>query len=1061
MSDVGKRIAALSREKLEQLLQRIRQKKAQQSQGIVLRPRDMPAFPLSFAQQRLWFLDQWEPESPLYNIPLAIRLTGSLDVCSLEQALGTLMQRHESLRTTFLTRDAQPVQVISPSLPLALPLVNLEGISEVERAASVHHLAGEEAHRPFALSQGPLLRVRLLRLSTREHTLLVTIHHILADGWSLGIFVRELAVLYAAFATGQPSPLGNLSLQYMDYALWQREWLQGELLEEHLAYWKRQLKDAPPALDLPTDHPYPARQTFHGSRSAFRLPQSLAEALKRLSSQREATLFMTLLAAWQILLFRQSGREDILVGTPIANRTRRELEPIMGCFVNTLVLRGNLAGDPSFLEFLGRVRETTLDAYAHQDLPFERLVSELALERETSRNPLFQVMFTLQSTVVRELISANLVFGFGPTNPEVVVADLALSLWEGEDGISGSCEYNTDLFEEATIKRLIQHFQVLLGSIVADPEKRVSALPILTATDQQQLLVAWNATSQPLSPACFHQLFEEQARRSPCAIAVVAEEGMLSYEELNERANQLARYLQTLGVGPDVMVGLCLERSLNLMVGLLAILKAGGAYLSLDPTYPAERLAFMLRDARTRVLLTREHLRPLFPPEAAQARTVLCLETAREEIGAQAVLNPRCLILPQHLAYVIYTSGSTGAPKGAMITHEGLVNYLMWATKHYEVAESSGTLVHSSLSFDLTVTSLFTPLLVGRRVVLLSEGYGVEKLGAALVEEQTGSLVKVTPAHLGNLRSLFPVEQIARSVRTLIIGGEALETGQVAFWQKVAPHMRIYNEYGPTETTVGCSVYEVSVRNREQGSVPIGKPIANTSLYILDARARLVPIGVVGELYIGGAGLGRGYLGRSDLTAEGFIPHPFSQEPGARLYRTGDLARYLPDSSIEFLGRADEQIKLRGYRIEPGEIESMLQQHPAIREAVVLARSGQADEKRLVAYLVIAQKTMRLDDIRAWLEARLPHYMLPSDLVLLQRLPLTRNGKIDRRELIMLELQRHGEEGAMVAPRGPLEELVAETWGQVLGRERVSIHENFFALGGHSLLATQAVARLR
>ncbi|WP_437667767.1 amino acid adenylation domain-containing protein [Sorangium sp. So ce1182] len=1017
--------------------------------------------PLSFAQQRLWFLDRLEPASAFYNVPAVVRLSGRLDVDALARSLQEIVRRHEALRTVFPTTLAgEAHQAIASALEVPFPIVDLQAFAEPALEAEVRRRAEEEGQEPFDLAKGPLLRTTLLRLGEQEHVLVLTMHHIVSDGWSMGVLVRELGALYEAFARGLPSPLPALPIQYADYAVWQRAWLSGEVLEAQLAYWKKQLSGAPPALELPTDRPRPAVHTYRGAVLPVALPRELSTALAALSRREGVTLFMTLLAAFQVLLHRYTGQDDIVVGSPIAGRTHPQTEGLIGFFVNTLVLRTDLSRQPTVRELLGRVREVTLGAYAHQEVPFEKLVEELSPARDLSRTPLFQVLFSLQNAPMPALVLGDV--KLAPVEVEQTTAkfELTLSFGETEEGLRGALEYNTDLFDAATIERMAGHYRTLLEGLVAEPGRRVSELSLLTEAERQKLLVTWNATEAEYPrDTCIHGLFEAQVEETPDAVAVVYEGQKLTYRELNARANQLAHHLRRLGVGPEVLVGLCVERSLEMVVGLLGILKAGGAYLPLDPAYPAERLAFMLEDAAVPVLLTQDRVANALPVTSCM---MLCLDTDWEPIAGERQDNPASGALPDHLAYVIYTSGSTGTPKGVMIPHRGLVNYLWWCARAYDVAGGQGAPVHSSLSFDLTITGLFSPLLVGRPVVLMPEQGGVEALVEVLEGHEDFSLVKITPAHLELLQRLLPRERAAGRARALIIGGEALSWEALAFFQTHAPATRLVNEYGPTETVVGCCVYEAPADGGKTGPVPIGRPIANTQLYVLDAHRQPVPIGVPGELYIGGAGVARGYLNRPELTAERFIEDPFRAEPGARLYKTGDLCRWLPDGTLEYLGRLDHQVKVRGFRIELGEIESVLVQHPSVREAVVVAREDAPGDKRLVAYVVAREAPLpAVSELRSYVQSKLPEYMVPAAFVELSALPLTANGKVDRKALPAPDQAQTEQGSTFVAPRTPVEEVLAGIWAEVLHLERVSVLDSFFDLGGHSLLATQVLGRLR
>jgi amino acid adenylation domain-containing protein len=1038
-------------------------------------PREGELF-LSFGQERLWFLSQLEPDSPFYNVPAAVRLAGRLDVEALEKALIRVVERHEVLRTTFTTVGGKPRPVIHAEAGVRLPLVDATAVSAAGREAWVRARAAEEARRPFDLSRGPLVRAQLLRLAGEEHVLLLSMHHIVSDAWTRGVLVREMGALYEAFSRSplsSSSPLPDLPVQYLDYAHWQRSLLRGEVLERQIAYWKKQLGGAPHALEMPTDRPRPPVQTFRGARQSFDMPPALLAALEALARREGATLYMTLLAAFDVLLSRYSGQEDIVVGTSAADRRHAETAGLIGYFLNQLALRVDLSGEPTFVELLARVREVSLGAYAHRDMPFERVVEELRPSPDRSRTPIFQVMMDLQLAPVPEVTLADLTVTPLEADTGTARFDLTLGMGRGEGGLVASLEYNTDLFDDTTIGRMLGHLRRLLEGIVVNPETRIGELPLLTDAERRQLLIEWNDTAADFpSCACVHELFEAQAARTPEAIALRARGETLTYGELERRGNQLASYLRMLGVGAEARVGLCVGRSFAMVVGILGTLKAGGAYVPLDPAYPLERLAWMLEDSGVPVVLTEERLEETLP---AQAAMVVRLDADWPMIAEQSGERVAGGATPASLAYVIYTSGSTGKPKGAMVHHRGVVNYLSWAAREYEVAAGGGAPVHSSVAFDLTVTSLFAPLVAGRTVTLVPEdGVGdVAALGEALRAGGDFSLVKLTPAHLEILGQSIPAAEAAGRTRVFVIGGEALSWETLAFWRRNAPGTRLINEYGPTETVVGCCTYEAPPgETRPAGSVPIGRPIANTQLYVLDRHQELVPIGVHGELYVGGAGVGLGYLNRPELTAEKFVKSPFAThteaasggggDAGARLYRTGDLARYLPDGTLEFLGRIDHQVKVRGYRIELGEIEATLGQHPSMRETVVVVREDTPGDKRLVAYFVTEEGAeLATTDLRAFLAEKLPEYMVPAAFVELPAMPLTPNGKVDRRALPAPELQGGVGEAAHVAPSTPIEEVLAGIWAELLGVERIGAHDGFFELGGHSLLATQVLSRIR
>jgi amino acid adenylation domain-containing protein len=1032
--------------------------RGQEAQTITCVTRDQD-IPLSFAQLRLWFLDQLQPGNPFYNLHTALLLNGPCHTQALEQSLNEITRRHEILRTTFVSREGQPLQKIAAANFSMLPIIDArERIIREDKKSVISQLI-EEERRPFDLAYGPLFRSTLLQLGEEEHVLLLSMHHIVADGWSVNVFVEELKALYTAFSRGESSPLAELSIQYADYALWQRGWLEGAVLEEQLAYWKQQLQGSPPLLELCTDRPRPALQSHRGARLSLALPGQLSESIKALSRQEGATLFMTLLTAFQVLLSRYSRQQDLVVGTPVAGRTLSETEALIGFFVNTLVIRTDLSGNPTFRALLERVRETCLEAYVHQDLPFERLVEELQPERNMSINPLFQVMFVLQNVEIENLALPGLALSVLETESTIARFDIVLSLRETAEGLEGHIEYDTDLFDHATIARMKCHFQQILEIMVAEPDQHIGSVSLLTAEEKRLMLTEWNTTETDWPAAfCVHNLFEIQAVKTPYALAAICQDQQITYQELNQRANQLAHYLQTLGVGPEVRVGIYMEPSLEMLIALLGILKAGGVYVPIDLAYPRDRVAFLLEDAHITILLTlQRHSAKLTAPRLQ----VTTLDNADTLLNPHYSENVRSNVCAANLAYILYTSGSTGIPKGVMIPHQGLVNYLHWCSQRYAVAEGLGAPVHSSLTFDLTVTSLFSPLLVGRTVVLLPTEHGVEALSTAFRAYKNFSLVKITPAHLALLSQQPDLPQYAASSRLFVIGGEQLLAEQLAFWQELAPETQFVNEYGPTETVVGCCVYQVPAVQRGSGPVPIGRPIANTQLYVLDQHLQPVPIGVPGELYIGGAGLARGYLNRPELTAERFIPHPFDSRGGARLYKTGDLARYRADGILEFLGRNDHQVKLRGFRIELGEIENVLVQHPAIKDVAVILREDYVNDRRLVAYVVLCQELRSsIKDLNDFLGERLPDYMVPAHLVILEALPLTGNGKIDQHRLPAPESKQQEREIAYVAPSTAIEQRMVAIWQDVLRTQQVGIYDNFFESGGHSLLLIQVHHKL-
>ena len=1007
--------------------------------------------PLSFPQQRLWFLDQLLPGTALYNMPGGLRVRGALDVSALEGALNDLVARHEVLRTAFDTIDGTTAQRIAETVRMPFSVVDLTALPAPQREAEAQRLAAQEALRPFDLRTPPMLRAQLLRLDMREHWLLLTMHHIVSDAWSTRIVLRELDVCYRARLDGIPPSLPALSVQYADYAVWQSARLQEPMRERQLAYWRAQLDGAPALLDLPTDHPRPAVQSTHGGRVAFEIDPALTAALHALCQSTRTTLFMTLSAAFALLLSRYSGQSDICIGTPVASRQRQELENLIGFFVNTLVLRLKVDGQHPFSRLLEQARETVLAAHAHQDLPFEQLVEAMQPGRHPSHAPLFQVMFVLENAATTDVAWQGSGLQVEPLDlplPAAARFDLTLHVTEQKEGCRASLEYNADLFEHDTIARLGRHFGQLLQAIVAQPESAVAELPLLSEAERHQLLVEWNRTHAALPPQpTIHQLFEACVDRFPDQVVAVFEDQCITYAQLNARANQLAHYLRRKGIAPDALVGICVERSLEMVVAVLGVLKAGGAYLPLDPSQPPARTAYMIDDARPHLVLTMERLRERLP---AQVIAPLCLDRDAALFASCPAHNPARDTLPDHLAYVIYTSGSTGHPKGTLIHHRGLLNLVQAQQQALDLQPGRRVLQWTSFNFDASVSEIFTALTSGAQLTLVSSEAVLpgRNLLDTLLRHRI-ELVTLTPSSLAAL----PVQALP-DLKTLVVAGEHCDHALIAPWMRF---YSVINAYGPTEATVCATIYPCA--DDGQRHPPIGRPIANTQIYLLDDSLNPVPIGVTGELYIGGEGLARGYLGRPDLTAERFVQNPFSDQPGARMYKTGDLARYLPDGRVEYVGRVDHQIKMRGYRIELGEVEFALTRLAGVREAVVLAQDAPTGDKRLVAYVVPAPGTsISPAQLRAALQTTLPDYMVPSSFALLDRLPLNNNGKIDRSALPPPQRELHGTD--RTPPGTPTERRLAALWCELLGASAVGCDDNFFHIGGHSLLAVRLCSRI-
>jgi amino acid adenylation domain-containing protein len=1033
------------------------------SKQVISRLANRQTGPLSFQQEGLWFLSQLDPASPRYNVARGLRLRGALVREALQGAVNEIVRRHQTLRSRFIDAGGKPMQTVERNVTVPVTFVDLA--DEPDREARLRSVCGEQIGRPFDLSRDALLRASLIRMTERDHALVFVMPHIACDGWSLINLVREFLACYEMLSTGRPPALPDLPVQYLDYVAWQRQWATGKDLERQLAYWREKLASMEP-LDLPTDRPRPAQPTMRNGALPFRLSKELSERLKALARAETSTLFMTLLAAFQALLSRYTSQTDVAVGVPIANRRFVELEGLVGFFANTLVMRGDLRGDPTFHQWLARVKAEALAAYEHADLPFERLVQELQPNRDLSRNPLFQTLFQLRN-YPKQITQAGALEAEPIELPSAIAKfDLVLAMSESADGLKAIFEYNLDLFEPATIARLFGHFQTLLEAICAEPEKRLSELTLLTEAERRQVVAEWNRTQDHIQPdACIHRMFEEQAAKSPHAIAVVCGAHAVTYRELNRRSNQLARRLRSCGVQAETLVAICMNRSIGMIAAMLAVLKAGGAYVPLDPAYPRERMLFILQDTQAPVLLTQAGVLA----ESAIGMTNFSLVDGSLPDGRKPPIklidvdaedsafaepsdeNLASLAAPENLAYVIYTSGSTGIPKGVMIEHRNAAAFLQWAHRAFTPEDLAGVLATTSICFDLSVFEIFAPLTAGGRVLLLENALAVQDMDAAVAP----SLLNTVPSAMAELLRL---SRLPNSIRAVSLAGEPLTPDLVAQIARHTSAQKIFDLYGPSETTT----YSTWSVRKAPGPQTIGRPIANTQIYILDPHGNPVPIGVPGEIYIGGSGVARGYLNRPALTAERFLPNPFQAGAGAWFYRTGDIARYSADGNIQLIGRRDDQVKIRGFRVELGEIEAALSRHFDVRESVVLGCADHTGNKRLVAYVVArASRQSQAEELKHFLKKTLPEYMIPGAWVHLDSLPHMPNGKIDRAALPPPETRPSGDEGAFVAPRTAAETSIATVWAEVLEVERVGIYDNFFELGGHSLLAAQVVSRLQ
>ena len=1063
------RLAGLSADQRARLIRRLGENKKSPAaipKARPLRIEEHPRvaiYPASQGQQRMCFLHHYAAESPVYCVPSAFHLVGPLNVAWLEAAFDAVIQRHDMLRTTFAMENGELFQRVAASSAFRLQQINLEEIPADTRKAAAERSLDEESGRPFDLADGPPFRAVLVRLQSTEHVLLLVLHHIISDGWSRSNFYRELSAAYAALAAGKPVPASELPVQFADYSAWQKKWLDDGALETQSEYWKAKLAGEPEPLDLPADRVRAATESFRGGRCSRRLEPELVAALKTRAQEEGATLFMILLAAFKTLLHRYSGHDDLIVGVPIANRQRVEVEGLIGFFANTLVMRTTFPDDLTFRELLRRVKETAVAAYAHQDMPFERLVELLQVRRDASRTPLFQTTFALMDYPAVELMLPEIQTAPWFVTTHTSKFDFSLTVERSANGWMAVAEYSTALFDADRVERMQKHWRVILESIVTNPDQRVSEIHLLTAAEREQILLEWNRTERDYSQdKCVHEWFEALAARTPEAVAVVFENRRLTYAELNRRANQLAHRLQKMGVQPETLVGICVERSLELVVGILGILKAGGAYLPLDPAYPKERLTFMLDDARPKVVLTQQRLITSLPKNGAP---FIALDAESETSISESTENPDSSVRPEQLAYVIYTSGSTGKPKGTLVTHQNVARLFQSTQNWFHFGpEDVWTLFHSH-AFDFSVWEMWGALCYGGRLVVVP--YWVSRDPNAFYQLLNRERVTVLNQTPSAFRQLIQAEVAAGlgkelALRLVIFGGEALAMQSLKPWfeRHGDQHPQLVNMYGITETTVHVTYRPLTIADLKSGSV-IGIPLPDLQVYILDQHRQLLPIGVPGEIYVGGAGVARGYLNRPELTGERFTNHPFSNEPGACLYRSGDLARYLPNGDIEYLGRIDHQVKLRGFRIELGEIETALRARPEVREAVVILREDTPGDQRLVAYLVA--RTAEKPDastLRTRLAETLPEYMLPNAFIWLDQLPLTPNGKVDRQTLPAPETNIGVNSSNQDQPANLLELELIRLWQRLFQRQNIGRHDNFFDLGGHSLLAARLATEI-
>jgi amino acid adenylation domain-containing protein len=1027
--------------------------------------------PVSYPQQAVWFLSKLAPDSVAYASQLSIRFVGQLDIDALNRAFTEIVRRHEIFRTTFSELDGQPVQTIQPPWTVNLPLRDLRDVPLDQREGEARRLIEAECRRGFDTAKLPLVRWSLLRLNDDEHILIQVEHHFVHDGWSLARLLHELETLYHAFTAGDPSPLPELPIQFADFAAWQREQVSRGASDKHLDYWKKKLADRPPGLELPSDRARPNLQSFHGATQKVSLSAHLRRALGDACQQEGCTLFMVMLAAFEALLYHYTEQEDLLIGTAVANRSRPEMEGVIGMIVNTIVLREDLSGNPTFRQLLKRARQTTLEAYEHEDLPFEKLVEELQPDRDMSRNPLFQVIFSFHDSQLPELkfpqVTGRMQYEFNSTakfDLDVVVMP-RYTRSAGDDQIEEivvEWEYCTDLFDDATVKRLMDHYEAVLEAVLANPDRRLRDFSPLSATERATILDEWNDTRREFShDKCIHELFEAQVERTPDALALIADNGQLTYRELNERANQLAHYLRARGIGPESLVGLCVPRSVEMIIAVLGVLKAGGAYVPFSLRNPSKRLSLMIEDAQLSLFITQRSLLEQLP---ATLPPVLCLDDERESIARERTGNPAHTTTPYNLAYVIYTSGSTGMPKGVMIQHQSLVNFVEFVSDEYQLTPDDRVLQFASLSFDASAEEIYPCLVNGATLVLRNDQMlGSPSSFAEQCRKLGLTIISLPMAFWNALTAGTAWDEWAslERLRILVLGAERAMPQRVAQWhQHMRKDIRLINTYGPTEATVEATLCDLTCAENGLREVAIGRPLGNVTSYVLNRQLQPVPVGVVGEVFVGGLGLARGYLRRAELTAERFTPDPFSSEAGARMYSTGDLARWRADGLLEFVGRRDEQVKVRGYRIELGEIEAALREQPGIADCVVIVHEPEKGQPQLVGY-VVSSDEIDGTQLRKGLREMLPEYMVPSVIMRVEKIPRMVSNKIDKAALPDPQVEAETRAREYREPRSPVEETLANIWAEVLGRERISIDDNFFELGGHSLLATKIISRTR